>query len=1135
MHNGLHSRLLLWILAALIPFPSFAQTKDGAFQLGRSNLTARELISLLEKQGNVRFTYKDAVAARLEQPLQLASSTITLQDALNTLRISAGVSNEQNGTFIILGIAGDPVVVKGRVTDAKGNPLPGVTIKIKGTNTGALSGPDGTFTLKAPSAQAILTVSFMGYKSREVRAGTGAANLGIVLQESYTQLGEVQVTATNKANTEAAVLNERKNSGVVQDAISSAQMTKQASITTVQALQRVTAVTVTDDKFVAIRGLGDRSVIATLNGARLSSADPDRSVVPLDIVPAGLLDNITVYKTLSPDRPADASAGIVELKTRSIPDSLTLEFTAQTGFNTNIGINGKYNGFYNDRLGFWGQHVKDHDLPADFLALKDQYPGGLVQIQDMFIQSRNNPALAAESYRISGIMQRFEPVLTTSYKNASPNQVYNIAFGNMYRLKNGHKLGVVLNGSYYQRTEDIYQATRNQYSLFQGIVTGNKNIFNQLSIPNFITPAYPRLGNYLTYKENMGRKTLNYGLLAGLTYRFSARHIVQAQVVGSRGAETQASNLTGSWQNTGMEFPVYNVINQLRMSQRTFDTYNLQGEHKIIDKNWSPRLTYNLSTSRSTQNDPDFRSTNLANLRTIRYADPGGVGIGEDTYAFVTGMVHGVGNDYSSIMVADPNGRQFRKLIERNYNGKADLTQPFKIGGAEQTLKFGFNYLKRERDFTTHILGLPATSLGGGSADLLNQVNGNINELISPKYVGLQDPGTYDEEGKPRVGGFLYQIRKSPNNYTGAYETRAFYGMIDSRFLQNFRFVGGVRFESTDIKTLVDTNNIFVPLNINAVSGITGQSLRYSTLNPRNRYVEDYKPFYSFNLTYTFQDDMNFRLGYSTSLARPEIRELINIYEYDPFQFAVIGGNPDLKNQFTRSFDFRWEWFPQRGEVLSASAFGKIIENQLQRVFFYRSPGNQSTAPEFPLIVFENDPNEGRVYGIELEIRHNLGRYWSPLKPVYFGANAMMAYSEIDKNPARLEAARINDRRSPAKSPVFEQAPYSVNAYIDFEHPQSGTNVTASFNIVGARLIQVQMDGTPDLYDRPVPVLDLVFSKHLGKRWLVRGFGKNILNPDFKQVYTNPGNNGKYHGTTYIYRQYKKGTEVSLGITYKLF
>ncbi len=65
----------------------------------------------------------------------------------------------------------------------------------------------------------------------------------------------------------------------------------------------------------------------------------------------------------------------------------------------------------------------------------------------MFIQSRNNPALAAESHRISGIMQRFEPVLTTSYKNASPNQVYNIGFGNMYKLKNGHKLGVVLNGS----------------------------------------------------------------------------------------------------------------------------------------------------------------------------------------------------------------------------------------------------------------------------------------------------------------------------------------------------------------------------------------------------------------------------------------------------------------------------------------------------------------------------------------------------------------------------------------------------------------------------------------------------------------------------------------------------------------
>ncbi len=92
---------------------------------------------------------------------------------------------------------------------------------------------------------------------------------------------------------------------------------KTGSITTTQALSKVAGVTITDDKFIAVRGLGDRSVIGQLNGVRLAFSDPDRSSIPLDLVPASLLDNITIYKTVTPDKPADAAAGIVELKTKS--------------------------------------------------------------------------------------------------------------------------------------------------------------------------------------------------------------------------------------------------------------------------------------------------------------------------------------------------------------------------------------------------------------------------------------------------------------------------------------------------------------------------------------------------------------------------------------------------------------------------------------------------------------------------------------------------------------------------------------------------------------------------------------------------------------------------------------------------
>ena len=1029
---------------------------------------------------------------------------------------------------------GNPIHVGGQVTDGSGAPMAGVTVQVKGTRTIVTTDATGHFNLIAPDENAVLIFSSVGSITKEMRVGN-RLDLHVVMERQGKMLGEVIVQARRKVNTEASLLTERKNMGIVSDGISAANIEKTASITTTQALQRVQGVTITDDKYVAIRGLGDRAVIAELNGARLSSSDPDRSSVPLDLVPAAFLDNITVYKTLSPDHPSDASAGIIELKTLSIPDSMTVQFTAEGGVNSTIGIGGSFNSFQGSDLGFLGQNVKTNDLSPAFLALGQQYPGGLQQIQQLFIDSRNSQALTAEASRINNIMLSFAPVLTTSYKPAEPNQIFSAMIGNTFKIFGNHELGVVLSASYYHRTEDRYHATLNQYSLYQGVVTGSSDIYSPLTIPSFITPEFPRLGKYLGFQENTGTETLNYGGLAGLTYQFNRLNGIQVQYISTRGAEVQGSNLDGSFQNTGLQFPVYDQVNQLKQSFRVFNTINVQGEDKLWDRPTAPQLSYNLSSSKSSEDDPDFRFTDLADLRVSQYQDANGVGVVSDTYAFIVGIVNGIGPN--GVIGADPNGRKYRQLDESNYNAKVDLTESFNVSGLKQVLKFGYNYLERDRTFTENILGLPGTDLGGDNG-LLNQVQGNLNELVSYNNIGLQ-LSDYNQEGQPRVGGFLYQIKKSPDNYTGTYGTQAFYGMVDAHLNKKLRFLGGVRFETTDIHAHVDTANVYNPLaNIQALSTepTTTQTLSGpSTSTPNTQLVNGFRPYYSANLTYTYRDNMNFRLAYSTSLARPELRELTNIYEFDPFQFAVVVGNPFLVDQLTRSADFRWEWFTGKGEVFAASVFGKLIDHQLNKVFIYNSEGNQSVYPEFPIVEFQNDPNQGKVYGVELEARKDLGTLWAPLQHLSFGSNLMLAQSTVVKNPQRLDADRINDRRSPSTSPLFEQAPYSMNVYLDYDNPRTGSSFTTSFNMVGERLIQVQLDGTPDIYDRPVPLLDFVFSQRLNKHFRVKGFAKNILNPPYRQVYADPGNNGKYHGVTYLYQQYYRGAEYELGITYNIF
>jgi len=85
------------------------------------------------------------------------------------------------------------VAVSGTVTDAsKGDPLPGVSILIKGTSQGAVSGTDGSFNVQVPAANSTLIFSFIGYLSQEVPVN-GSAPLNIKMQVDSRSLDEVVV------------------------------------------------------------------------------------------------------------------------------------------------------------------------------------------------------------------------------------------------------------------------------------------------------------------------------------------------------------------------------------------------------------------------------------------------------------------------------------------------------------------------------------------------------------------------------------------------------------------------------------------------------------------------------------------------------------------------------------------------------------------------------------------------------------------------------------------------------------------------------------------------------------------------------------------------------------------------------
>lgn len=84
--------------------------------------------------------------------------------------------------------------VKGKVTDQKNVPLPGVTILLQGTSVGTATNHEGLFAFQLAEKEGVLVVSFVGYKPQSVRY-TAGKELTVRLEEQLNELDEVQVVA----------------------------------------------------------------------------------------------------------------------------------------------------------------------------------------------------------------------------------------------------------------------------------------------------------------------------------------------------------------------------------------------------------------------------------------------------------------------------------------------------------------------------------------------------------------------------------------------------------------------------------------------------------------------------------------------------------------------------------------------------------------------------------------------------------------------------------------------------------------------------------------------------------------------------------------------------------------------------
>lgn len=125
-------------------------------------------------------------------------STLYLFPVVLATAICVGASNQTllagaSADLSVVSRQQQDLVISGKVTDEKGEVLPGVSIVVKGTTRGTKSGVQGEYQLAVPNAESVLVFSFVGYAAKEIAAGTGPT-LDVALAIDSKALNEVIVT-----------------------------------------------------------------------------------------------------------------------------------------------------------------------------------------------------------------------------------------------------------------------------------------------------------------------------------------------------------------------------------------------------------------------------------------------------------------------------------------------------------------------------------------------------------------------------------------------------------------------------------------------------------------------------------------------------------------------------------------------------------------------------------------------------------------------------------------------------------------------------------------------------------------------------------------------------------------------------
>ena len=445
--------------------------------------------------------------------------------------------------------------------------LPGVPVEVVETKEVVFTDVDGRYVLQVPAGTHQLKVALEGYQEKliTVEAVDRLVTLDVgMAMTRFAETVEVRGTAINVETSSAeAQLIERKQAQVITDNIGSQEMKDNGDRDAASAMERVTGVSVVENSYVFVRGLGERYSNTTLAGSVLPTTEPDKKVVPLDLFPTALIDSVQVTKSYSPDKSAEFAGGLVQIVPIKLPTQPVLDLSYGIGFFSNATGNDIPLSPLGSRDG-WGYDNGARALPSGI-------PNSKIVRQGIY-----TPDVGFPNNQITEYGKLFENVWRPVDETGKPGQSWSATFGDRF-----NRLGVIASATHSYK-EQFVEEDRRFYRI------GDAGTLDEASDYHMLT----------------GVQKAQLGVVANLSYQFSTNQRITFENFYTHSGRDEGRFFEG--QNTDNARDYRNA--RLQFIEEGLMANAIGGEHFFQNLSGS-RFDWRANFARASRDEPDLRET----------------------------------------------------------------------------------------------------------------------------------------------------------------------------------------------------------------------------------------------------------------------------------------------------------------------------------------------------------------------------------------------------------------------------------------------------------------------------------------------------------------------------------------------